>query len=42
MKKVLNIVAKVGLKSAISAGNQISWLGAYQAKEPKELKKFKK
>lgn len=42
MKKMLNFMAKIGVKSAIKAGNTVSMFGCYQPKEPKALKKIKK
>ncbi|WP_167955723.1 cyclic lactone autoinducer peptide [Anaerosporobacter faecicola] len=42
MKKVLNTVAKAGLKSAKNASSKWSWFGCYQPVEPKELKKLRK
>lgn len=42
MKKILNIMAKIGMKSAIKASNAASMFGCYQPKEPLTLKKLKK
>lgn len=42
MKKILNVMAKVGMKSAIKASNTASMFGCYQPKEPSALKKLKK
>ena len=42
MKKILNIMAKVGMKSAVKACNTASMIGCYQPKEPEALKKLKR
>lgn len=41
-KKVLNAVAKIGLKTAEKACGTASFFGVYQPKEPKMLKQTKK
>ena len=42
MKKVLNMMAKFGIKSAVKASNTASIFGCYQPKEPKAVKKLKR
>lgn len=41
-KKVLNAVAKIGLKTAIKACGAASYFATYQPKEPEMLKQVKK
>lgn len=40
MSKMINMVAKIGLKSATCAGKAKSWFACYQKQEPVGLKKF--
>lgn len=42
MNKVLNVIAKIGIKSAVKASDTVSILGCHQPKEPAALKKIKK
>lgn len=42
MKKVLSIIAKIGVMSAVKAADTASILGCHQPKEPVALKKAKK
>ncbi|MBQ8435744.1 MAG: cyclic lactone autoinducer peptide [Oscillospiraceae bacterium] len=42
MKKLLNVIAKIGVKSAVKASNTTSMIGCYQPKEPAALKNLKK
>lgn len=39
MNKVLNVIAKIGIKTAVKASDTASVLGCHQPKEPKTLKK---
>ena len=41
-KSVLNLIAKVGMKSAINAAGSASSFGYHQIKEPSSIKKSKK
>lgn len=41
-KKVLNAVAKIGLKTAVKACGTASYFGVHQPKEPEMLKQEKK
>jgi len=40
--KILNAVAKIGLKTAVKACGTASYFGTYQPKEPEALKQLKK
>ena len=42
MNKVLNVIAKIGIKTAVKASDTASMLGCHQPKEPVALKKMKK
>lgn len=42
MNKVLNVIAKLGIKTAVKASDTASMLGCHQPKEPVALKKMKK
>ena len=42
MKKMLNVIAKIGIKTAVKASDTASMLGCHQPKEPVALKKMKK
>lgn len=41
-KAILNVLAKVGMSSAVNAAGAASAYGYHQPKEPKALKKMKK
>lgn len=41
-KNILNLIAKVGMSSAINAAGSASTFGFHQPKEPKALKNIKK
>ncbi len=42
MNKVLNVIAKIGIKTAVKASDTASMFGCHQPKEPVALKKIKK
>ncbi len=42
MKKVLNMIAKIGVKSAVKASDTASIFGCHQVAEPAAVKKLKK
>jgi cyclic lactone autoinducer peptide len=42
MKKLLNVVAKIGVKSAVKSCGTASMFGCHQPKEPESLKKISK